>query len=186
MNIPELAGTGATQLSDCVSRVDSGQLDALMSEILAARKIYSHGAGRSLLQMRCLAMRLMHLGLASYVVGDTTTPAFESGDLLVVASASGATSSVVNVARKARSLGGRVAVLTTRPQSELAELADVTVVVPAYTDKVPMEIDELPVFPGGSLFEQSVLILGDALVLPLAQRLGVPTDRMFALHANLE
>lgn len=186
MNVAEIAERGATELAACVSRVDPEQLDNLMREIDAADRVYAYGAGRSLLQMRCFAMRLMHLGLTSYVVGDTTTPAFGPGDLLVVASASGTTSGVVRVARKAKDLGGCVAVLTTRADSELALLADVTIVVPAYTDKVPVSVERLPVFPGGSLFEQSVLVLGDALVMPLAERRGVPTNRMFALHANLE
>lgn len=189
MNIPEVAARGTVELAECVSQVDPSQLNALMEEICSASKVYSCGAGRSLLQMRCFAMRLMHLGFTSYVVGDTTTPAFEAGDFLIAASASGATSGVISIAKKAKSLGGRVAVLTTRPESELAELADLVVCVPAQTDKVPSVAGEegrKTVFPGGSMFEQSVLIIGDALVVPLAERRGVPLNRMFALHANLE
>jgi 6-phospho-3-hexuloisomerase len=65
-------------------------------------------------------------------------------------------------------------------------MADVLVEVPAYTDKVHYEGLERPLLPGGSLFEQSVLLLGDSLVIPISEREGIPTDRMFALHANLE
>lgn len=37
--------------------------------------------------IRGLAMRLMHLGFDSHVVGDTTTPALAAGGLLIASSA---------------------------------------------------------------------------------------------------
>lgn len=186
MKITCIASEGADQLSACLSKIDDSQVEALEDAILSACKIYVMGAGRTMLMLRCLAMRLMHLGLRSYVVGDTTTPAFEAGDLLIVASGSGTTGGVVAVAEKARSLGGTIAVVTIRRDSPLGSMADVLVEVPAYTDKVHYEGLERPLLPGGSLFEQSVLLLGDSLVIPISEREGIPTDRMFALHANLE
>ena len=66
-----------------------------MEAICKAKKIYVAGAGRSLLTLRCLAMRLMHLGFESYVVGDTTTPAFEKEDLRIAGSGSGETKGLV-------------------------------------------------------------------------------------------
>jgi Predicted sugar phosphate isomerase involved in capsule formation len=44
------------------------------------------GAGRSGLVAKAFAMRLMHLGMISYVVGETITPALQTGDLIVVLS----------------------------------------------------------------------------------------------------
>lgn len=186
MDISEIARDGALQLARCVESVDEAQLGRLCDAIVDAKRVYVYAAGRSMLMVRCLAMRLMHLGLVSYVVGETTTPAFGPGDLLIVASGSGSTMSVVNMARKAKELGGVVAVLTINAASVLGELANCVVEIPAYTDKVAMSETERPLLPGGSMFEQSVLLLGDALVLPLSERSGVRTDRAFALHANLE
>lgn len=186
MEIGRIARMGATQLADCLAKVDERQLEGLADAIVAARSVFVCGAGRSLLMLRCLAMRLMHLGLTSHVVGDTTTPAFGEGDLLIAASASGSTSSVVNVAEKARALGGMVAAITILPGSTLGHLADYVVEVPAYTDKPGDDRLERPLLPGGSMFEQAVLLLGDALVLPLGKRADVPLDRAFTLHANLE
>lgn len=36
------------------------------------------------------------------------------------------------------------------------------------------------------MFEQSMLVLGDAMVIPLGEKAGIPTDRAFSRHANLE
>ncbi len=46
--------------------------------------------------------------------------------------------------------------------------------------------DSLSVQPLGTLFEQSMLILCDSLVLALMRRTGVSAAQMFAHHANLE
>jgi 6-phospho-3-hexuloisomerase len=48
------------------------------------------------------AMRFMHLGYTVFIVGETNTPAILEGDLLLVASGSGTTSSVVSSAEKAK------------------------------------------------------------------------------------
>lgn len=186
MGAIQIARRGAEELASCLGRVDEAQAVALLDAVCSARAVFVAGAGRSMLMLRCLAMRLMHLGLVAHVVGDTTTPAFGKGDLLVCASGSGTTGSVLRVARRAHELGGSVAALTIEASSPLGELADVVVEISAYTDKRVVEGAALPTMPGGSLFEQSVLLLGDALVPELAARIGVPCDRAFALHANLE
>jgi 6-phospho-3-hexuloisomerase len=185
VQITDTAAQGAEKLAQCLAAVDEAQARALAEEIARAGAVFVAGAGRSLLMLRCLAMRLMHLGLTAYVVADTTTPAFTADDLLICASGSGTTVSVVAIAEKARSLGGRVAALTIESTSPLGELANTVVQVHAYSDKRDTGA-ELPVLPGGALFEQSVLLLGDALVYPLSELRQVPTDRAFDLHANLE
>jgi 6-phospho-3-hexuloisomerase len=40
--------------------------------------------------------------------------------------------------------------------------------------------------PLGTLFEQSLFILCDSLILGLMQRAGIVTDQMLQRHANLE
>lgn len=186
VHVPKIARAGAQQLADALAGVDDEGLDALFGAVQAARATYVFGAGRSLLMLRPLAMRLMHVGLTSHVVGDTTTPRFGADDLLIVASGSGGTASVLNAARVAKKAGGMVAAFTIKPESELVDLADIVVRIPAYSDKGGFEEAARPVLPGGGLFEQSVLLLGDALIVPLAAERGVSTDVAFPLHANIE
>lgn len=186
MNVTETAAAAAMELSKTLGKIDEDQVNLLMEAVCRAKKVYVYGAGRSMLALRCMAMRLMHLGFEAYVVGDTTTPAFEKEDLLILGSGSGETSGLVNVAQKAKKIGGTMAVLTIKKESTLAKLSDVLVEIPAYTDKVDYSDMERPILPGGSMFEQSMLVLGDAMVLPLAERAGIPTDRAFERHANLE
>jgi 6-phospho-3-hexuloisomerase len=186
MKVSNTAEKAALELSEALGAIHENSCEAMMQAILNAKRIFLTGAGRSLLVLRCFAMRLMHLGFEVYVVGDTTTPAFEAEDLLIVGSGSGETLGSVNTARKARSLGGKVALITTRGESTLAEISDCVVVIPAFTDKVENHSIKQPILPGGTMFEQALLVLGDTLILPLAKEMGIPTDKPFARHANLE
>ena len=103
------------ELGKALRAVDPGELRALQERVGAARRVFVAGAGRSGLVVRAFAMRLMHLGLQVYVVGDVTTPAFAAGDLLVIGSGSGETDSLCAVPRKAKALGGVLAVVTIVP-----------------------------------------------------------------------
>lgn len=181
-----IAALGARQLAGILEGIDEERVQELIALIDEAPHVYCCAAGRSLLMMRCMAMRLMHMGYVSYVVGDTTTPAFHEGDLLICASGSGATSCVVNVAKKARALGGRVACITISDESPLAELSDVVVSVPTFTDKGDFDVSKRTVMAGGTSFEHAVLLLSDAMVVPMATARGFDLNKGFPLHANLE
>lgn len=186
MKVNELAASAARELADTLEKVDENQIQQLMQAILDAKKIYVAGAGRSLLMLRGMAMRLMHLGFESYVVGDTTTPAFEPGDLLIAGSGSGETGGLINVVTKAKKIGGKVAVMTIRKNSTLGQMADVLIEIPAYTDKGDTSDLKRPILPGGTMFEQCMLFIGDTIVIPLGEKIDIPTDRAFSRHANLE
>ncbi|WES63329.1 6-phospho-3-hexuloisomerase [Microbacter sp. GSS18] len=160
------------------------RLDRLARAVVAADRVFVLGAGRSGLALRMTAMRLMHLGVTVFVVGDTTTPAIAAGDLLIVASGSGTTSGIVRAATTARDVGAEVAAITTAPDSPLAMLARPVVVVPA-ADKLDRS-GAASVQYAGSLFEQTVMLLGDALFHTLWRESGRSADDLWPRHANLE
>lgn len=186
MDVRKTGSLAAQELAKTIEQIDEKQITVFMDAICNSKKVFVYGAGRSMLMLRGIAMRLMHLGFDSYVVGDTTTPALEAGDLIILGSASGETNSLVSVANKAKSLGGKIAVMTIKAESALGKMADYLIEIPAFTDKIEYADMERPVLPGGSLFEQAMLVLGDAMVIPLGKRANIPTDRAFARHANLE
>lgn len=187
METVEIAVKAAQELAETLSRVDSVQVGALVDEIAKAKNVFVAGAGRSLLMLRGSAMRMMHLGISAHVVGDVTTPALQPGDLLVIGSGSGETGGTVNIAGKAKKFGGRRAVVTIFPESTLGKMADVAVRLPSYTNKLPAGPDNQPsTMHCGNVFEESLLILCDAVVETLAGKVGIKTDQSFSRHANLE
>ena len=136
--------------------------------------------------LRGFAMRLMHLGFRSYVVGDTITPAFSENDLLIIGSGSGETRTLISIAIKAKEIGGKITLISTREKSTLSKLSCDTIIIPAYTDKVDEPSQRKPLLPGGSLFEEALLVLLDSVVLPLSEVHSIPTTKAFSFHANLE
>ena len=152
--------------------------------LLKARAVFTVGTGRSGLALQMAAMRFMHLGLDTHVVGETTARAIGSGDVLVAASGSGSTARVVRAAETAREQGANVVALTTDPGSALAKTATETLVIPA-ADKKDFDGTTSAQY-AGSLFEQSVLLLTDALFHALWRSSGTQARELWRLHANLE
>ncbi|RLP72320.1 SIS domain-containing protein, partial [Mycetocola manganoxydans] len=95
-------------------------LDAVAETLAGAHRVFVLGAGRSGLALQMTAMRLMHLGLNVHIVGEVTAPAIGPGDVLLTASGSGTTTSIVRGADAAVNAGADVAVITTAADSPLA------------------------------------------------------------------
>jgi 6-phospho-3-hexuloisomerase len=172
------------ELERTLASVSEEEITAAQSMVLAARRVFVTGAGRSGLALKMAAMRLMHLGLDVHVAGEVTTPAIGKGDLLVVASGSGTTAGAVHAAEVALGAGADVLALTTAPESKLAALAKKLVVIPAATkeDHGGMKSAQY----AGALFEQSVLLVTDAMFQGMWRKWGESAEDLWKRHANLE
>ncbi|MBQ16737.1 MAG: 6-phospho-3-hexuloisomerase [Planctomycetaceae bacterium] len=186
MSVAERAARIAEEIGATVRRVDDEAASRLVEALAETPRVFVAGAGRSGCAVRAFAMRLAHLGLSAHVVGETTTAALAAGDLLVVGSGSGSTGSMVAIAQKAAALGGRIALVTIREGSPIGELAEIQLCVPAPTPKLDGPDEASSIQPMGSLFEQSLLVVLDAVVLGLMDRLASDPGTMFSRHANLE
>jgi 6-phospho-3-hexuloisomerase len=174
----------SSELDAALRTLDVSQLESLVDALGGAERIFVHGAGRSGIALRMTAMRLMHLGRTVFVVGDATTPAIGPDDVLLTASGSGTTESIVRAARAAVAAGAEVVVITTAPQSELAALSKAAVIVTAAA-----KLDRSAAISSqyaGSLFEQLVVVIGDTAFQTLWKRLGPSADDLWRRHSNLE
>ena len=115
------------ELSQTVHLISDSEAEKLVNQILESKKIFVAGAGRSGLMGKSFVMRMMHMGIDAYVVGETVTANLEKDDLLIIGSGSGETKTLVAIAEKAKSLGGKVAAVTISPESTIGELADIIV-----------------------------------------------------------
>jgi 6-phospho-3-hexuloisomerase len=175
------------ELVSCVRRVPAASLARAAALIVDAPRIFVSGAGRSGLAMRALGMRLMHLGRTVYVVGETTTPGIGAGDLLIIGSGSGRTAVMLATAELAQNAGARILLFTTDETSPLARLADHRVIIPAPWFKESSNGSNLMSRqPMGTLFEQSLLLLGDSLILAMMRSSGVDEAQMAGRHDNLQ
>ena len=178
------------ETAQLLSSLDGREVKPAVDMIFASSRVFVCGAGRSGLALRMGAMRLMHLGLTVYVAGDTTTPAIAAGDLLIAASASGTSASVVHAAQVARKAGARVLAVTTDRAASLGTLADGVITLKAAAKNQEPSHDEHGTRPSqqyaGSLFEQSVVLLFDAIFQGAWRASGVSAEQLMKRHANLE
>ncbi|MGE0239437.1 MAG: SIS domain-containing protein, partial [Parvibaculaceae bacterium] len=109
-------------------------------------------------------------------VGEVSAPSIRTGDALLVISGSGETPVSVGIARIAKQEGATVVTLTHKPKAALAGIADIVLPVPVETTEQF----------GGSLFEQSCLLLLDGVVLGLAREMPDAHKTMLHRHTNLQ
>jgi 6-phospho-3-hexuloisomerase len=130
-------------------------------------------------------MRLTHIGFSCHVVGDTTTPNIDEGDMLIACSSSGTTSITSHIAGLAKRLNALVVVITAHPDSELSDYADLTIEIPA-SDNDQVIQSQLTAQFRSTLFEQACLVYLDAVILTLVRLLNREEVEMMKRHANLE
>ena len=163
--------------------------------ITTADNIFVTGAGRSGLAAKAFAMRLMHLGLSSYVVGETISPAINAGDCILAISGSGETNTIVTAARISKKRGAKVLALTSYPESSLGQLADGIIHIKGRTK---VEVDDenylkrqikgnyTSLTPLGTAFELTSLVFLDGLVSELMEAMGKTEEDLKNRHTVLE
>lgn len=162
--------------------VDPKVLKAFLDALQPARRVFLYGRGRSGFVARAFAVRLMHLGYQTYVVGETITAPVKRDDVVVLVSGSGSTYPVVMTAELGRRQGATVVAITAQPDSEVARLAHV--VVPLTPPDGNGQRAKLA--PLGTLFETGAWLFFDAVVAMLMERLGETEALMAKRHATLE
>ena len=163
--------------------------------ITTADNIFVTGAGRSGLAAKAFAMRLMHLGLSSYVVGETISPAINAGDCILAISGSGETNTIVTAAKISKKRGAKVLALTSYPESSLGQIADGIIHVKGRTK---VEVDDenylkrqikgnyTSLTPLGTAFELTSLVFLDGLVSELMEAMGKTEQDLKSRHTVLE
>ncbi len=173
------------EIGTVLAKVNDSEVDSMIAQIQKADKIVVCGAGRVGMAIRGFGMRLGHLGLNAFTLGDSTVPGISSGDLLIVASGSGETQTIVDLVQIANKNGCSIVAVTGNPESRIGKLANVVVKIEA-----PSKTKEVMGFksiqPMTTLNEQSLGVFFDAVTLKLMEKMNETHDTMWARHSNLE
>ncbi|HEX16880.1 MAG TPA: 6-phospho-3-hexuloisomerase [Thermoplasmatales archaeon] len=165
-----------------LSNLDDDKIEDICKEFLKARRIFLYGAGRSGLVAKAFAIRLVHLGLQAYVIGETITPPVREEDLVVVISGSGETIPSVMTADIAKRMGARLIAITSKRDSKIARRADLPVILSVDLE----DKDRSKLAPLGTIFEASSWIFLDGLIARLMEMKGEDEERMKERHATLQ
>ena len=168
-------------LTRVLNATDKSNTDKLLNLVASSGTIFIGGAGRSLLVSRFFAMRLVHSGYKVYMIGEVVTPAIKAGDLLLLVSGSGGTETLLPFVKKAKSVGAKLAVVSMKKTSVMADQADL--VVQIGQDDSFAAVKGMPM---GSQFELSTLMFLEGAIAKLVFDKNLTEEGMRALHANLE
>ena len=174
------------ELTRTLASVDVLALEELKNDILAADQVFFVGVGRVMLALQCICKRLAHLGIKSHYVGEVTEPHLNKNDLLIVGSGSGASVFPLGIARKAReSVDCKIVHIGSNPNSQMKGIVDYMVRIPVRTKNyLEDEIDSCQ--PMTTLFEQSLLLLGDILAKMIIEERNLDMKGLWQYHANME
>ncbi len=185
LSIKSTTKTIINEIGYVLNGIKEDEFKRFITAIDSSKNIFVTGQGRSGLVARTFAMRLTHIGFSCHVVGDTTTPNIDEGDMLIACSSSGTTSITCHIAGLAKRLNAQVVVITAHPNSELSDYADLTIEIPASdTDHVIQS--QLTEQFRSTLFEQACLVYLDSVILSLVRLLNREEVEMLKRHANLE
>lgn len=170
------------KIKDILSVVPEEEISKVKKLFLKSDRVFVYGAGRSGLVAKAFAIRLMHLGFQTFVIGETISAPVQKGDLVVIISGSGETIPAVMTAEIARNLEASVVSITGKRESDIARFADMTLYISASCN----DVERKKFAPLGTLFEASVWILLDGIIADLLESKKECEEDMRSRHATLE
>jgi 6-phospho-3-hexuloisomerase len=185
MEFKALSTAIVKELSEVFGRVDLTVVNQLMEKIKKADRIFLMGVGREGLATKAFSMRLMHFGKEVHWCWDDTTPSVGKDDLFIFASGSGEIGHIHYVVEEVKKTGAYIVLITGVPDRKTAKLADLVLWVPACVYKGKDNV--VPsIQPMGNLFEQSLFILFDMVIMMLVESTGTTFEQMSRRHRNFE
>jgi 6-phospho-3-hexuloisomerase len=194
--VQEMMRLMASKIRAIANTISDDDTEKFIRELLNAKRIYVIGAGRSGLVAKAFAMRLMHLGLNAYVVGETITPALNKGDAMVIFSGSGRTKTVADLAETAKEIGGKICLITSNADSRIGRIADCMVIIEHHRDDVDDDALEFEIrqmmgdhksfAPLGTLFETVSMIFADAVISRMMEITKTDEMALKNRHTNIE
>lgn len=195
-----------------IDEIENHQIEKMVNEIIYTKakggRLFVAGTGRTGLMAKAFAMRLYHLGFDVVILGETIVPSATKRDCVIAISGSGKTDFTVDTASIAKRIGTRVIVLSSNPQSPLAKLSDILVVVKgrtkdadiqdkaeasngSKTETIKWDARQLtgihaPLSPLGSLFELTLMMFLEGVIATLIERLNLTEEEIKSRHANIE
>ncbi len=194
--VQEMMQLMASKIRAISKTISDENVEQFLAELLHAQRIYVMGAGRSGLVAKAFAMRLMHLGLQAFVVGETITPALSKGDVIVVFSGSGKTQTIADIAETAKSIGAHICLITSNANSRIGKISDCIVIIEHHRDEVEDDTAEFEVrqmlgehksfAPLGTLFETASIVFADAVISRLMEITKTDENALKNRHTNIE
>jgi 6-phospho-3-hexuloisomerase len=184
MSIKEKIKIVLNEIENVLLLAEYKNIEKVINHISSSKKIVTCGAGRVGYAIRSFCMRLGHCKFDATHLGDTTVPRIGEGDLFLVASGSGETKTIVELAKIAKSSNATIIAFTNNIESTIGKLSDVAIEI-----KAPNKIrnhQTKSIQPMTTLNEQSLWLFFDSLILLMMDKLNITEESMKQTHSILE
>ena len=194
MNYLTICKGSIKNLDTVLTNLELSEVENFLNLTLNSEKVFLVGVGRVMLMLKAFAKRLRHLGINSNVVGETTEPPITNNDLLIVGSGSGESLIPISISKKAKIIGAKIALITTRKKSTISKISDQIIILPCpnkvnqssvNNNIITNNLDERSQIMT-SLFEQALLLFSDIICLMIKDKKGLKEEEIKKHHANLE
>lgn len=157
--------------------IDSDSIELLANKIINTKRVFIIASGRTRLVTEMFAMRLAQANIKTHIVGQSTTPAITEHDLLICASSSGETVSVVTLVERAKAFNPIVFGITATPRSTLTKLSEYALLMPSAEQSTQIL---------GNFCETCLLLILDQVVEAILSKTDKAVSDLKANHANIE
>ena len=178
------------EIKTVLDSIDEEQVDELVRLIETSDKVVGYGAGRMGLSLKAFIMRLNHLGIEAYFLGDTYIPPITEYDLVLVSSGSGETSMIKKFVEEVnKKTSAFVAAVLGNEHSSISNLSNHIVVFKPCNGGLNSEdssdkINSIQLM--STLNEQATYILFDIIAKKIADDLNMNTEKTKRYHFNVE
>lgn len=178
------------EIEQVLNSINEDEVDRLVDLISTSDKVVGYGAGRMGLSLKAFIMRLNHLGIQAYYLGDTYIPPLTEYDLVIVSSGSGETSMIKKFVEEVkRKTNACVASVVGNEYSSISGLSNHVVVFKPCNGGLnsadsDLKINSIQLM--STLNEQATYVLFDIIAKKLADKLGMDTEKTKRYHFNVE
>ncbi|HHX53095.1 MAG TPA: SIS domain-containing protein [Erysipelothrix sp.] len=173
------------ELEESMSFISTEEIDFFIEKLQKSRRVIVVGVGRVMISLKSWVKRFNHLEVDINYFGSETEENVNEDDLIIIASSSGESLIPVSIAKKAKSLGTKVYYIGCTKDSSVFKMADYQLLLKGKT-KFNLENEFESQQPMSTLFEQQLMILGDAIALRMIRLKDLDIDEIKLRHANLE
>ncbi|MCI1210014.1 MAG: SIS domain-containing protein [Treponema sp.] len=182
MNPIESGTSILKEIFNSFSMIDGAEITKLIEKIKQSQRIFFVGAGRSRIMLSAFCMRLNHLGIESYMAGNIPCPPAKKGDLVIAASGSCETPSVIAILKRLKKLDIDIFLFTANPKININNIANsiLKIQAPYRFNENKNNSTQLM----RTLFEQVVFFVSETVIKELSST--IPVKEIIARHTNLE
>lgn len=191
MKYTDLCNAVQNEIAQVLNSIDENKLNKFVEMITKDNvKILGYSAGRMGFGLKAFLMRLNHLGIAAYWLGDNYVPPMNENDIFICCSNSGTTASVFNILEIFKNKAkGHIVSFVGNDESKMAQNSELVIKFKTCNGGLNSADDDTKINsiqPMTTLTEQSMFVLFDIITMMIIEKKNINIKETKIYHSNIE